>query len=177
MPNWCENELTITHNEPAMVKKAKKAWKNKGFLNAFIPIPKALNIVAGFSGDAVEQAEREKIYAANIQKFGHEHWWGFCTNEWGTKWDIGYDKSEHDQFFCVELEDGFSVGFSSAWSPPVEAYKKLVEMGFEIEAYYYEPSMDFCGSFINGVDHEYTCEKAPLDLQERFAMDFEIIDD
>ena len=177
MPNWCENELTITHAEPAMVKKAKKAWKSRKFLNAFIPIPKELNIVAGFSGDEVEQAEREKIYAANTQKFGHPHWWEFCTNEWGTKWDIGYDKSEHDDFFCNEFEDGFNVSFNSAWSPPIKAYKKLVAMGFNIEAHYYEPGCDFCGSFIDGVIQQYECKTAPLDLQERFAMDFENLEE
>jgi len=173
MPNWCDNQLTITHDKPAMVKKAKKAWKSGRFLNAFIPIPKELNIVAGSSSDEFEQAERMKVYAANTKKFGYPHWYAFCPSEWGTKWDIGYDKDQHDDFFLNEFDDGFSVSFNSAWSPPVEAYYKLLAMGFKIEAHYYEPGVDFCGSFIDGVDHEYKCDKAPLDLQERFAMDFE----
>jgi hypothetical protein len=37
--------------------------------------------------------------------------------------------------------------FDTAWAPPVNAYEKLVEMGFGVEAMYYEGGMGYAGSF------------------------------
>jgi hypothetical protein len=50
-----------------------------------------------------------------------------------------------------------TASFDSAWSPPIEAYNKLMELGFEIEAFYYEPGMQYVGKWLNGDDecHEY----------------------
>ena len=48
-----------------------------------------------------------------------------------------------------EREDDNTVraSFDSAWAPPVDAYIKLLALGFEIEAFYYEPGMGFVGKF------------------------------
>ena len=39
MPNWCYNDVKITHNDPAMIKRLEDA---KGILEEFIPCPKDL---------------------------------------------------------------------------------------------------------------------------------------
>jgi hypothetical protein len=47
------------------------------------------------------------------------------------------------------------ASFESAWAPPTGAYEKLMEMGFEITAYYYEPGMCFVGKWEDGCDDYY----------------------
>ena len=39
MPNWCNNELTISHHDKAMIDRAVKAWNTGKFLDEFIPVP------------------------------------------------------------------------------------------------------------------------------------------
>ena len=51
MPNWCNNNLTLTHEDPAMILRAKEALDRGEFLNEFIPVPKDLQIVSGRVGD------------------------------------------------------------------------------------------------------------------------------
>lgn len=77
-----------------------------------------------------------------------EGWWNWAIANWGTKWDI-------DEAHVVNEGDGFvTIAFLSAWSPPVEAYKKMEgELGFRIVAEYAEPGMCFQGTYNNGVEH------------------------
>jgi hypothetical protein len=91
-------------------------------------------------------------------------WWHWRIANWGVKWDLGKGKYNEE----AEVQNGsFSVGFESPWSPPVEAYKKLVEMGFKIEAYYFEGGIGFCGSFIE-YDNEYSLEGlTPAQIRKR----------
>jgi hypothetical protein len=119
MPNWCNNTVTLTHNDSSMIERAKKALQEGTFLNEFIPVPPEM-----FEGEA---------------------WYGFRISNWGTKWDVGLDQGEI--FRDKEHELGFT--FCSAWSPPIAAYEKLSDLGFAIEATYYEPGMMFCGYWAN----------------------------
>ena len=41
------------------------------------------------------------------------------------------------------------------WSPPIALYEYLVENGWEVEVYYYEEGMMFCGQFVDGEDSSY----------------------
>ena len=45
-----------------------------------------------------------------------------------------------------------------SWSPPIEAYEKLEEMGFSIRAYYFEGGMMFCGKWEDGHSEHYDIE-------------------
>jgi len=155
MPNWCSNTMTISHPDQAMMERAVKAWNNGKFLSEFIPVPYELTLVGGSRIDITKVTNmnhhremEELIRSLNLKHFGHEDWYSFCVENWGTKWDVGADSGE-----MVELEgESFNVSFVSAWSPPTTAYEKLTEMGFYIRAYYYEPGMAFCGRWGDGVD-------------------------
>ena len=46
--------------------------------------------------------------------------------------------------------------FDTAWSPPMEIYYALEEMGFEVEATYVEQGVGYIGYYSNGEDH---CEE------------------
>ena len=57
----------------------------------------------------------------NQQRWGFTTWYGFCTRQWGTKWNA-YGYEDGVQF------DGKSLRFLTAWSPPEPIIAKLAEM-------------------------------------------------
>ena len=176
MPNWCNNNLTLQHEDPAMITRAAEALERGEFLAEFIPVPKDLQIVAGSVGDPVEQAELERKTAENVEKYGYGNWYDYCVGEWGTKWDVGADGSTDIH------PDGkmLHTYFDSAWAPPVRAYEKLTEMGFTVGAMYYEPGMAYCGIYDSETgDEEYSLEgmsadqvesELPYELDEAFGI-------
>ena len=177
MPNWCENKMTIKHQDPLMVKRARDAWMSGQFLSEFIPIPNDLKIVSGRVGadNNPEQVLLVSQQVINKAQHGYVDWYAFSTNEWGTKWDIGYCKDE-DNAPYNENQAEFTVRYNSAWSPPEAACFKLVAMGFDITNYYYEPGMGFCGVFKDGADTTYSTGQAPEEIQEQFGFDSPIIE-
>ena len=169
MPNWCNNNLTLTHEDPAMIQRAKEALDRGEFLNEFIPVPKDLQIVAGSVGDPIEQAKLEAQTQANVEKYGYGNWYDFCVGEWGTKWDVGADGTTDVH------PDGkmLHTYFDSAWSPPVNAYEKLVEMGFGVEAMYYEGGMGYAGVYGEEGDVEISLDGLSADDIERDHPDLD----
>ena len=161
MPNWCNNVLEISHTDAGMMKRVKESYAKGELLNEFIPVPKALQIIAGRAGaddnpDQIALVEAEK---SNREKYGYANWYDYCVNEWGTKWDI----SPYENI--TETSDGLVLGFDTAWSPPVKAYEKLLDLGFTIRAYYYEPGMGYAGVWEDGFDEEYTLEGSADDVE------------
>jgi hypothetical protein len=174
MPNWCNNTLTLEHENPAMVARAKAAFLNGRLLDEFIPVPADLKIVAGCVGDPVEQAKLVEQTELNRVTHGYGNWYDYCVNEWGTKWDVGGDDG-----VLNDIEGGIIVGFDSAWAPPTNAYEKLLEQGFKILAMYYEPGMAFAGVWEDGIDDYYEyggldsagiAETLPPALDEAFGI-------
>lgn len=154
MPNWCNNTLIISHPDPAMIEKAVAAWNGGNFLSTLVPEPD----YPGYQDCEVKE------------RGGGNHmpdWWNWRIANWGTKWDIGY-RSENDN--RAEIKDGkMAVGFDSAWSPPTKAYDSLVDQGFSILAYYYEPGCNFCGRYQDGIDDCYEAsdlDSIPEDIQK-----------
>jgi len=145
MPNWCNNTLNISHNDPAMIERAKTAYQAGRFLQEFVPFPNG------------------------------EWDYNWCVQNWGTKWDVGCE----DAHMVEQDANGVVFNFDSAWAPPTSAYEQLMEQGFKILAYYYEPGMAFCGKWENGDDdyYEYGDMSAeeieallPDDLDETFGI-------
>ena len=148
MPNWCSNNLVLTHEDPAMIQRAYDALERGEFLSEFIPVPEHLKIVAGMVSDDAEQKKLDEDTARNLEELGYGNWYDYCVGEWGTKWDVG-------QQGCSDIHpEGrmLHTFFDSAWSPPVNAYEKLVDMGFGVEAMYYEGGMAYAGTWSNGCD-------------------------
>jgi len=174
MPNWCNNTVTLEHDDPAMIARAKASFADGRFLAEFIPVPENLQIVAGSVGDPVEQKKLEEDTARNIEVHGYGNWYDYCVNEWGTKWDVGGGDGSINDF-----EGGIIISFESAWSPPIGAYEKLLDMGFRVLAMYYEPGMAFAGVWEDGVDDYYEyggmdskqiAEELPSALDEAFGI-------
>jgi hypothetical protein len=176
MPNWCNNTLTLEHENPAMIARAKAAFLNGRLLDEFIPVPADLQIVAGSVGakGSPEQNELELKEEFNRITHGYATWYDFCVNEWGTKWDVGGDDG-----VLNDIDGGIIVSFDSAWAPPTTAYAKLEELGFKILAMYYEPGMAFAGVWEDGSDDYYEyggldsagiAETLPSALDEAFGI-------
>ena len=147
MPNWCNNGITLRHADPAMIDRVIKG--KEGLLMELMPTPQELiDTVSGFMG-VDKDAEHKAQQAANIEKYGYKDWYDWNIANWGTKWDFSLEN--------VERQDANTVtaAFDSAWSPPIGAYAALEAMGFEIEAFYYEPGMCFVGKYADGVDEYY----------------------
>ena len=170
MPNWCNNNLTLTHEDPKMIQRAYDALERGEFLQEFIPVPEDLKITAGYLGSGDEQKELERKTAENVAKHGYGNWYDYCVSEWGTKWDVGGDGQSDIH------PDGkmLHTSFDSAWSPPVYAYEKLVELGFGVDAMYYEGGMGYAGSFGSDYgDQEINLEGMSADDIEREHPDLD----
>jgi hypothetical protein len=171
MPNWCNNVLELAHEDPAMLERARVAFNEGKLCNEFVPVPPELHIVAGRVGNDTDpkQIELEAAEKSNREKFGYATWYDFCVNEWGTKWDVGGDG------MTAELENGQLVmSFDSAWSPPCNFYEKLLDLGFEVRAYYYEGGMNFAGIWDNGDDEFYELETGSAAVREQIPS---VLDD
>ena len=176
MPNWCGNTLTISHEDPTMIVRAKAAFAEGKFLQEFIPVPEDLNITAGCVGRDDEQAQKDLVAQEQVNraKFGYANWYDFCVGEWGTKWDVG-----DGQGIQTWDDHELVVYFDSAWSPPIAAYGKLVDLGFSVYATYYEPGCAFAGIWQDGYDDHYDLsemdsgdvkQQLPPELDDAFGI-------
>jgi hypothetical protein len=144
MPNWCDNSIEIRHADPAMLDRVMKA--KDGFLMEFFPTPQPLiDTARGYFGPDKEKEQQEQM-EKNIKEYGYSDWYNWNVANWGTKWDVNFDTINRVDDHCV------SGTFQSAWAPPLQAYDKLMELGFSIDATYDEPGMAFCGRWVNGDD-------------------------
>ena len=144
MPNWCDNQVTITGSKSVIDKIEKIANEEKGaggLLNFFQPMPKELR------DTTADGSEDKKL----LEKYGYSDWYGWACDNWGTKWDIS-------EFYGVDRDgDTISFAFSSAWSPPIGAYEQFLidNKDCSLKAYYYEGGCDFMGVWEDGVDDCY----------------------
>jgi hypothetical protein len=162
MPNWTANSLKlIAKNATSEAKLAQlvreiahahEADEVPQIFNMIKPIPRPLQIVAGWVGDKVEQAKLEAAKQLNLKLYGYQNWYDFCVAEWGTKWEPRLDET-----MPFDL-DGHVVTmwFDTAWAPPIGIYHALEAMGFDVEATYVEQGMGFIGYYKNGQD---VCEE------------------
>ena len=171
MPNWCDNSLSLRHSDPEMIKRAEAAVGRGELLNEFVPVPEQLKIVAGSVGDPDQQKKLEADTARNVEELGYGNWYDFCSGVWGTKWDV-------DAEIINTEDDLIEMTFQSAWAPPTGWYDKMTELGFDVDAYYFEGGMGFCGHYHDGNDNYYevgatskeTKETVPSDIDDCFGI-------
>lgn len=126
MPNWCNNNITISGDEgtirtlTAVLKSLKTSDEEQSsdVFKALIGLPQHMS-----DGDY-----KEKWYDTNIGWFG-------------TKWDISYD--EHAFTFT---KNEISFFCETAWSPPIPFLQNLCEM-YKVNAnlFYSEGGVGFAG--------------------------------
>ena len=162
MPNWCDNQVSITGPNKT-IDKIEKIIKLEdksdiGLLQFMYPMPKELNDTTSPAPN--KTAKDKKLGKVRKLEFGADSWYDWRVNNWSTKWDVnefyGVDRqyySEHN-----EGESTISFGFCSAWAPPIGAYEKFLEDNSDcsLKAYYYEGGCDFMGEWDNSQDDCYT---------------------
>ena len=159
MPNWCMNNLTISHADLAKVQEFADAYNSGETCQRFIPRPESVN---------------------NKDAFAEDGWYTWNVNHWGTKWDFGKDKLDDP----LIVQDGLaSISFDTAWSPPIQLYDRLVELDYNVDATYFEPGMGFCGVYYNGdddyVDYGDDKNEIPDRIWDDYALDdfFEMMEE
>ena len=158
MPNWCDNQITIT-GPNSVIDKIEKIVKEEsddaknGLLQFLHPMPKELlDTEAG--PIAKTKAEKNARQARKLE-FGAENWYDWRVNNWGTKWEVcefyGVDRQHLND---SPDESTISFAFSSAWSPPIGAYEQFLSDNdnCSLKAWYYEGGCDFMGCWDNGDD-------------------------
>ena len=152
MPNWCDNQITIT-GPNSVIDKIEKIVKEEkdagGLLNFFHPMPKELR-------DTTADGKTDKKL---MKKYGYSDWYGWACDNWSTKWDISEFYGVDRQYLTEqsEGESTISFAFSSAWAPPIGAYEYFLAKNEDcsLKAYYYEGGCDFMGEWDNGADDCY----------------------
>ena len=179
MPNWCSNVLTLTHEDPAMLARARKGFLAGKLLNEFLPCPAELldeGSTTHAPGDAGQKYDdlRDRL----LEKYGFVDWYGWRVSNWGTKWDVGSEGSEESDYPIDG--DTITFHFDSAGSPPVEAMNAFEEEGFDVHLSYHDPCFGLCGFFstedgdeeydLSGMSSEQVREELPDWLDDMFAI-------
>ena len=155
MPNWCANSLKIkpktkaakTFMERKLLPELERG-KDSQIFNLIVPMPQELiDTVCGSVAEDKRDAHKAQM-EANVAKFGYPTWYEYAHANWGTKWDACELYYEADN-------KGATLWFDTAWAPPMPIYKKLEDMGFEVEATYCEQGMGYAGWYTKGEDHEH----------------------
>ena len=157
MPNWCSNNVTINHDDPAKLTELVDAYKRGELMEHYMPTPRDPNDPTKLLGEGKP-----------LTLDGSDNWWGWRVSNWGTKWDVGGEDALVARYGLNEVV----LSFASAWSPPIEFYQFLTdEHGFDIRASYFEPGMAFCGDWLDGMDNYYEGrESFPDHLVEEYNM-------
>jgi len=166
MPNWCDNQITITGPNSVIDKIEKivdEKQETEGLLQFMFPMPAELKNTTADGSDNKEM----------IKKYGYSDWYGWACDNWGTKWEVcefyGVDRQ-----YLTETSEGestISFAFSSAWSPPTGAYDNFLSQNSDcsLRATYYEGGCDFMGIYDNGSDQCYTIsDTAPDGSKDEF---------
>jgi hypothetical protein len=158
MPNYCSNVVEVSHPDRRKIVELRRAFRKGKMCDYIIPVPQELvDTVAGSFSDESLQAELDAQTLRNVEKYGYSNWYDFCVGNWSTKWDVGERGGD-----TKNDDNSLTLCFDSAWSPPMGILERMVDEGFNVVAYYYEPGMAFVGKFDNGVDEciEYSGENS-----------------
>jgi len=126
---------------------------------------------------AVEAFKRGEFLAELVPNPAGAWDYDWSVSNWGTKWDVG-----GDGYDPVVADDGLlaEFNFDSAWGPPITAYERMTELGFNINAMYYESGMAFAGTWdsefgedhydLSGMDSGDVAQQLPQELDECFEI-------
>jgi hypothetical protein len=97
-----------------------------------------------------------------VAKYGYSNWYDWSVANWGVKWDASCE----DGAIIEQNENLIKVGFDTAWGAPIEFYREMEELGWEVRAYYFEPGMMFCGMYEDGDDDSFDISNPDLVPEE-----------
>lgn len=141
MPNWCDNTLTISHDD-------EKWWdwfmSTKFNFQKIVPCPRIPGSVWEPKNDDEEPWHR--CYSSTM---------------WGTKWTV--NEEDLDKVWDKDAKGSMCFSFQTAWGPPLGIYKALLQFDFKIRASYLEEGCNFCGLWDNTGGDELFNKFLPID--------------
>lgn len=180
MPNWCANSLKLTATTDEhraliariveAVEQSEGTNENPRIFNILKPMPEELRTtVKGYSNDPEEMAKMQASSEICKVKYGYPDWYEWALGEWGTKWDAS-------DVFAVKAKDTLFLNFDTAWSPPIELYKTLEQMGFKVQAGFVEQGVSYIGYYADGVDHTEDIPRGDDIDEDDYSDPFELSD-
>lgn len=175
MPNWCMNTTNVFGKkdkvrlfEAAITERAE----NEGFISTLFPCPQELkdstanfidmenpihenwkNLVADGTWTQEQYDERVAETLADfekkkalIEKYGYKDWYGWCLDNWGTKW--GDCELVVNNFINKDSDTAtLELHYETAWGPALEALTHISTLFPKLIFYtfYREEGMGFAG--------------------------------
>jgi hypothetical protein len=172
MPNYCANSVTIEGPN----------------LDKVLPDPFSLQKIKPMPAELMtedEEAVGTDMIIGRTKTYSRA-WYPWRLMNWGTKWDLDNDEGRE-----LGMEEGCDLcvfGFSTAWSPPTEAFIHLVKDHPELKVTlsYFEPGCEIAGyavitkdgvqEYASDIDSHRTDEQYEAFRREHPAMDW-IVDE
>ena len=139
MPNWCDNNLTVTGDAESLqqfVTAITNADESITILKNLVPFPAELEgeEITVLGGEVVGRVFTDEGYS-------------WCLRNWGTKWgDCETEIIVNDDYLVLKYE--------TAWSPALEGLEQISRLfpTLTFQTDYLEEGMQFIGaaSFQNG---------------------------
>ncbi len=136
MPNEITNCLSV-HGEKEEIKKLIEFVKSDNNIfdfNKIIPMPPSLNIERCIP---LKESDSQ-IRMENFALYGHEDWYLWRLEHWGTKWNswssTKYRGDSPDPWISDE-RGIYQIEFNTAWTPPMPIFKKLQSLFPKIKLY------------------------------------------
>ena len=121
MPNWCQNEITISGDEKEVKEFIKfvSSKESKFDFNKIYPMPKELEGTVSGSESLKSDEQKAKSELWNVE-YGADNWYDWKILHWGTKWELDPSYIEVD-----DEGDYVTYRFDTAWSPPEGIFHAL----------------------------------------------------
>jgi hypothetical protein len=128
MPNWCDNQVTLT-------------FKSRVQFNIFLK-QAHIDTEGFYTGTEEEKESFFDLLVPTPDELEDESWYNWRIKQWGTKWNP-------DIYELEVYEDSLeiTIGMSTAWNPPSAFFRTLTNMfpSLTVELRYDEPGMGLYG--------------------------------
>lgn len=146
MPRWTANTITVA-GKPADLRAFLEAvkWEDEVFdFNRLIPMPEILKHT-GTGSRTIDGQDVTSWYVVNpenpipcednirvftpeelavLEDIGHDSWYSWCIQHWGTKWNACRSHIESSGLEAGSIE----IAFETAWAAPLPIFYKMREM-------------------------------------------------
>lgn len=155
MPNNTDVRVYIDHTNKKRIDDMENIFSNDYPFNQIIPMP--------------DDIERGNLTMDQRKATNGRNWYDWSIENWGTKWDAY-------ELRVQRLSDtSLYVMMETAWSPPIPIFEKLVELGFDVSAYYLDEGWMYIGQFECGEAFffDVNLSDAPFNLIDEFNLENE----
>ena len=88
-----------------------------------LKVPKEMEFMNPFANGYIPDLEVGKQVYENLVNYGHEDWYGWAIENWGTKWN-----SSGSENVSNEGDEDLKYCFETAWAPPTPIITQLSSM-------------------------------------------------